>query len=137
VNGWRTPYVAKARQEAERARTLLTAALTPNKGPTLAPPLPTPLPVRPLIVVVGAVPRVRSWPHTPTRFIGSIVTATVSLNRQGAGLGLAVAVEVEVPAVPRAQAEERVALTRQRCPYSITTRCSDIPVSMIIASAAS
>jgi len=60
---------------------------------------------------------------------GSTVTATVSLQRQGAGLGLAVDLRVAVPAVPRDRAEELVALAHQRCPYSNATR-GNIPVAV-------
>jgi hypothetical protein len=54
VNGRRTAYVAKARQEADRARGLLVAALTAHGQAELA----ARLPARPLILVVGAMPRI-------------------------------------------------------------------------------
>ena len=61
VNGRRSAYVTKARQEADRARTMLATALAANGDHELA----TTLPVRPLIVVVGAVPRVAREPGVP------------------------------------------------------------------------
>jgi len=60
---------------------------------------------------------------------GSTVTATVSLNRQGAGLGLSVGLEVAAPALSRERAEELVALAHERCPYFKATR-GNIPVTL-------
>jgi hypothetical protein len=61
VNGRRTSYLTKSRREADRARSMLTAALSAHHHPELA----ANLPVRPLIVVVGAVPRVEREPDVP------------------------------------------------------------------------
>ncbi len=61
VNGRRLPYIAAARREAERARAGLRAALRIRGHGELA----ANLPVRPLIVVVGAVPRPAGEPAVP------------------------------------------------------------------------
>jgi hypothetical protein len=61
VNGRRTSYIAAARREAERARAILTAALTTRGHTELA----TNLPVRSLIAVVGTVPQIAAEPPVP------------------------------------------------------------------------
>jgi hypothetical protein len=61
VNGRRTSYMATARREADRARAMLTAALITSGHTALAGNLP----VRSLIVVVGAVPRITGEPAVP------------------------------------------------------------------------
>jgi hypothetical protein len=61
VNGRRTAYIPAARREADRARAILRAALTTSGHPELA----ASLPVRSLIVVVGAVPRIAGEPAVP------------------------------------------------------------------------
>ena len=71
----------------------------------------------------------RAGAQANAELTGSTVTATVSLDREGAGLGLAVVLQVDVPAVQREQAEELVALAHTRCPYSNATR-GNIPVTL-------
>jgi hypothetical protein len=71
VNGRPTAYVAKARQEANRARTQLTAALATNGNTDLA----ASLAVRPLILLVGTMPSVRREP------VGVPVVPLQSLRR--------------------------------------------------------
>jgi len=57
VNGRTTDYIPKARREAERAATLLTAALTATGHPELA----AQLPVRPVLAIVGGRVLVTQW----------------------------------------------------------------------------
>jgi hypothetical protein len=83
INGRRTAYVAKARQEAERARSALAAALAVEGHADLA----AQLPVQPLILVVGTMPRVRKTPDgVPVvplqRLLPSITTLPARLGPQ-------------------------------------------------------
>ncbi len=71
VNGRPTAYIAKARQEANRARTQLTAALAVDGNSDLA----AALAVRPLILLVGTMPSVRRGP------VGVPVVPLQSLRR--------------------------------------------------------
>ncbi len=71
VNGRPTAYVAKARQEANRARTQLTTALAADGNTDLAEALA----VRPLVLIVGTMPSMRRQP------IGVPVVALQSLRR--------------------------------------------------------
>lgn len=61
VNGRRTSYIAAACREADQARTVLSVALRTRGQVELA----ANLPVRSLIVVVGAVPRLAGEPAVP------------------------------------------------------------------------
>ena len=58
VNGYRTTYAVKARREADRARTLIAAALDCTDQADLA----ARLVVQPLLLLVGTMPQVRRWP---------------------------------------------------------------------------
>jgi hypothetical protein len=60
VNGRHTSYIPAARREADRTRVILGSALAGGR-----PDLAAHLQVRPLIVVVGAVPRITGEPTVP------------------------------------------------------------------------
>jgi len=62
VNGRDTAYVAKARREAQRARTLLTTTLTRHDHPTLA----AAVTVSPVLAGVGGTVHIRHWPSGVT-----------------------------------------------------------------------
>lgn len=54
--------------------------------------------------------------------IESVITANVSIGKEGEGFGLAVQLDVEIKGVDQAEAEELVHKAHQVCPYSRATR---------------
>ena len=54
--------------------------------------------------------------------IESVITAKVSIGKEGEGFGLAVQLDVEIKGVDQEEAEELVHKAHQVCPYSRATR---------------
>ncbi|MBA2175885.1 organic hydroperoxide resistance protein [Halobacillus locisalis] len=54
--------------------------------------------------------------------IESVITANVSIGKEGEGFGLAVQLDVEIKGVDQEEAEELVHKAHQVCPYSRATR---------------
>ena len=54
--------------------------------------------------------------------IESVITANVSIGKEGEGFGLAVQLDVEIKGVDQAEAEDLVHKAHQVCPYSRATR---------------